>query len=131
MTPRERESKLRLEIRRRQEHLGALLNRLQAPGPLLAGSVYVRKRRCGKPRCRCVRSHPHRDRVLAIRCAGRVRVRGLDPTADAAVEQAVAAWHGFRRQRVELVAACRGLLMVVDRLAGLRAARVGGARARP
>lgn len=119
MTHRERASSLRLEIQRRQEHLGALLNRLQGAGPMLRGSIYVRRRRCGKPRCRCIRSHPHQDRVLAIGRAGRVKVRGLDPATDAAVEQAVAAWHGFRRQRGELVAACRGLLQAVDRLAGL------------
>lgn len=128
MTPRERGSRLRLEIHRRQEHLGALLKGLQGAGPMLRGSIYVRRRRCGKPRCRCVRGQPHRDRVLAIGCAGRVSVRGLDPAADAAVEQAVAAWHGFRRQRGELVAACRGLLRVVDRLAGLRVARAGDVR---
>lgn len=128
MKSRDRASTLRLEICRRQEHLGALLNRLKGAGPMIRGSVYARRRRCGKPRCRCVRGHLHRDRVLAIRGAGRVSVRGLDPVADAAVEQAVAAWHGFRRQRGELVAACRGLLQVVDRLAGLRVARAGDAK---
>lgn len=128
MNPRDRSSTLRLEICRRQEHLGALLNQLKGASPMIRGSVYARRRRCGKPRCRCVRGHPHRDRVLAIRCAGRVSVRGLDPAADAAIEEAVAAWHGFRRQRGELAAACRGLLRAVDRLAALRVARFGAAR---
>lgn len=128
MNTKDRTSMLRLEICRRQERLGALLNQLKGSSPMIRGSVYARRRRCGKPRCRCVRGHPHRDRVLAIRCAGRVSVRGLDPTADAAVEQAVAAWHGFRRQRGELVAACQGLLQVVDRLAGLRMTRAGDVR---
>lgn len=128
MTPRERESRLRLEIGQRRQHLDALLNRLQGGGPMIRGSIYARRRRCGKPRCRCVRGHPHRDRVLAIRRAGRVNVCGLDPIADAAVEEAVAAWHGFRRQRGELAAACRDLLRAVDRLAGLRVARDGCVR---
>ena len=126
MTARERGSRLRLEIHRRQEHLGALLKGLQGAGPMLRGSIYMRRRRCGKPRCRCVRGYPHRDRVLAIGRAGRVSVRGLDPIADAAVVEAVAAWHGFRRQRGELVVACRDLLRLVDHLAGLRVARAGG-----
>lgn len=120
MTARERESKQRLEIRRCQEHLGALLNRLQAPGVLVTGSVYVRKRRCGKARCRCVRGHPHTDRVLAVRCAGRVALRALDPIEGASIEDGVAAWRGFRRDRVELAGACRGLLQAVDRLGRMR-----------
>lgn len=124
----DRASMLRLEICRRQERLSALLNQLKGASPMICGSVYTRRRRCGKPRCRCVGGRPHRDRVLAIRRAGRVSVRSLDPAADAAVEQAVAAWHGFRRQRGELVVACQGLLRMVDRLAGLRAVRDGGVR---
>ena len=128
MNTKDRASALRLEICRRQERLGALLIQLKGASPMIRGSVYARRRRCGKPRCRCVRGHPHRDRVLAIRCAGRMSVRGLDPTADAAVEQAVAAWHGFRRQRGELVAACRGLLLAVDRLADLRVTWAGDVR---
>lgn len=124
-----RASTLRLDIRRRQEHLALLLqDQLKGAGSMLQGSIYARQRRCGKPRCRCLRGHPHRDRVLAVRRAGRLTVRGLDPATDAAVEAAVAAWHGFRRQRSELAAACRGLLRAVDRLAGLRLAQAGGLR---
>lgn len=124
----ERESKLRLSIHQHYEGLATILGGLQGREPIIRGSVYTRRRQCGKPRCRCLQGHPHRDRVLAVRRAGRVSVRGLDPAADAAIEEAVMAWHGFRRQRGELAAACRGLLRAVDRLAVLRSARAGAAR---
>jgi len=120
---KERESKLRQEIRRRHDHLGALLQRLQAPGNLIAGSVYVRKRRCGKPRCRCVRGHLHADRVLAVRSGGRVTLRALDVAEDAAIEDGVRAWRSFRRDRRELGGACRGLMKSVDRLGRMRQSR--------
>lgn len=123
MTARERDSRLRLEIQRRREHLDALLRRLQAAGPLIAGSVYSRQRRCGKPGCRCVEGRLHADRVLAVRQAGRVAVRALDPIEDEPIEDGVAAWRGFRRDRRELGGACRELLEAVDRL--------GRARRRP
>lgn len=126
MSPRDRESKQRLEIRRRQDHLGALLQRLQAPGTMIAGSVYARKRRCGKPRCRCVRGSLHTDRVLAVRCAGRVTLRALDVVEDAAVEDGVRAWRSFRRDRRELGSACRGLIEAVERLGRLRRVRPAG-----
>jgi hypothetical protein len=125
----DRASTMRLDIRRRQEHLALLIwNQLKGTGSMLRGSIYARRRRCGKPRCRCLRGHLHRDRVLAIRRAGHLSVRGLDPAADVAVETAVAAWHGFRRQRGELAAACRALLRAVDRLAGLRQAQASDLR---
>lgn len=125
MSARERESRQRLEIRRRQEHLGALLQRLQAPGTLIAGSVYVRKRRCGKPRCRCVRGYPHADRVLAVRRAQRVALRVLDPVEDVPIEDGVSAWRSFRRDRRELGGACRELIEAVDRLGRMRRVRPG------
>lgn len=128
MTRRDRESRLRQEIRRRQEHLGALLQRLQAPGTLIAGSVYIRKRRCGKPRCRCVRGYPHTDRVLAVRRAQRVALRVLDPVEDAPIEDGVSAWRSFRRDRRELGCACRELIEAVDRLGRMRRVRPAGIR---
>lgn len=128
MNARARESKLHLDIRRRQDNLGALINRLQSGGPMIKGSVYIRRRLCGHPRCRCVRGHLHQDRVLAVRCEGRVALRRLDPVGDAAAEEAVLAWRQFRRYRVELASACRGLIQAVDRLGRLRQAKPGGSR---
>jgi len=128
MNAKERESKLHLDIRRRQDNLIALINRLQSGGPMIQGSVYIRKRLCGKPQCRCVRGHPHQDRVLAVRRGGRVMIRRLDPVGDAAIEEAVNAWRLFRRYRVDLVDAYRGLMRAVDRLGRLRQAKTGGNR---
>lgn len=128
MSPRERESKLRLEILRCQERLGTLLGRLLGSGALIPGSIYSRRRRCGKPRCRCLRGQLHQDRVLAVRRAGRMVVRCLDPVGDTATEEAVIAWRLFRRQRHELVEACRALVQAVDRLGRLRQAKPGRLR---
>lgn len=128
MNARERESKLHLDIRRRQDNLGALINRLQSGGPMIRGSVYTRKRLCGQLRCRCVRGHPHQDRVLAVRRGGRVALRRLDPVGDAATEEAVLAWRRFRRYRAGLASACRGLIQAVDRLGQLRQTKTGGSR---
>ncbi len=128
MNTKELESKLHLDIRRRQDNLGALINRLQSGAPMIKGSIYIRKRLCGKPQCRCVRGQRHQDRVLAIRREGRVVIRRLEPAGDTATEEAVLAWRLFRRYRVELAGACRGLMQAVDRLGRLRQAKTGGSR---
>ncbi|MFH1725761.1 MAG: DUF6788 family protein [Elusimicrobiota bacterium] len=127
-TRKERESRLRLDILRRRERLGTLLGRLLGSGALIPGSIYSRRRRCGKPECRCVRGQLHQDRVLAVRRSGRVVVRCLDPVGDAATEEAVVAWRLFRHQRHQLVEACRNLVQMVDRLGRLRQAKPGGLR---
>ena len=124
----QRESKLRLEALRRREGVVAVLERLLGAERLIAGSIYSRRRRCGKPQCRCVSGQLHEDRVLAVRRAGRVVVRSLDPVGDAATEEAVVAWRLFRRQRHELVEACRALIQAVDRLGRLRQAKPGELR---
>jgi hypothetical protein len=105
-----------------------MLERLLGSGVLLPGSIYRRRRRCGKPQCRCLRGQLHQDRVLAIRRAGRVVVRCLDPVGEEASEEAVVAWRLFRRQRHELVKACRGLIQAVDGLGRLRQAKSRGLR---
>lgn len=126
MNAKAQESKLHLDIRQRQENLGALVDRLQGGAPMIKGSIYIRKRLCGKPQCRCVRGHHHRDRVLAIRRGGRVVIRKLDPAVDTATGEAVLAWRLFRRYRVELARSCRGLIAAVDRLSLLRQAKTRG-----
>lgn len=126
MKPGERISELRLGLRRRHEAMGSILNQLLSGGPLMEGSVYSRRRRCGKPQCRCVRGQLHEDRVVAVRRGGRVVVRCLDPISDAAMEEAVVAGRLFRRRRRDLAKACQDLLKTVDRLARLRQGSAGG-----
>ena len=126
MNAKAQESKQRLEIRRRQDNIGVLIGRLQSGAPMIKGSIYTRERLCGKPQCRCVRGHRHRDSVLAIRRGGRVVIRKLDPAVDTATGEAVLAWRLFRRYRIELARSCRGLIAAVDRLGRLRQAKTGG-----
>ena len=128
MNHAERESSARQLIRRHQESVGAILDQLQGRGHMLQGSVYTRRRRCGKPECRCVRGRLHQDRVLGIRRAGRVVVRCLDAVEDTATEEAALAWRLFRRRRHDLAATCRALLRTVDRLGRLRQATPEGLR---
>lgn len=88
----------------------------------------MRRRRCGKPRCRCIHGHPHSDRVLAVHRAGRVALRAIDPVAGGSIEEGVAAWRAFRRDRMELAESCRGLLAAVERLGRMRQVLPAGIR---
>lgn len=125
MNQAERESSARQRVQRHRQAIEAILGRLQGRGLLLAGSIYTRRRRCGKGECRCAGGRLHEDRVLAVRRGGRVRVRCLDPVEDTASEEAVIAWRLFRRRRRELAETCQALLREVDCLGRMRQARLG------
>jgi hypothetical protein len=120
MSRKEQASRLRLKIRERQQEISAILCRLQGSGPMMRGSVYVRTRRCGKPRCHCAREGGQRDRVLAVRHAGEVRVQTLETVETPGAEDAVVAWRLFRHDRRALTEVWLDLMRSVDQLGRLR-----------
>lgn len=52
-------SSLRSELLKVQQQLPQLLEACLAREPLLPGSLYTLRRKCGKPNCRCNRGELH------------------------------------------------------------------------
>ena len=52
-------SSLRNKLNHLHTQIEETLHDFQARQPLLPGSLYTLKRRCGKPNCRCARGEPH------------------------------------------------------------------------
>ncbi|MGH9669503.1 MAG: DUF6788 family protein [Terriglobales bacterium] len=74
----------------------ALQQQLQALSgtPLMRGSVYERRRRCGRPSCACA-THPkarHASTFLTVFWAGRTRGFHLRAAEEERVQQAIAAY---------------------------------------
>ena len=71
-----------------------------APGPqLLRGSLFVMRRRCGKPNCRCASGEPHESPALAYPEAGRT---GTMTLTGADLAEVRAALGRYERARAEL-----------------------------
>lgn len=117
---RRRLSELRLKLQHQQQALSAILQRVQGGVPMIRGSLYQRRRLCGKPGCRCVRGELHQDTVLAVRRSGRVVVRKLWPAEDAATQEAALAWRAFQEDRRALSRMCQVLVATVGRLGRVR-----------
>ena len=66
MTSRQQASVYRQQVPALVKHIGWLASMAQGSSALLPGSIYGRRRRCGKPGCRCIRGHLHNDTVLAV-----------------------------------------------------------------
>ena len=82
--------------------------------PLLPGSVYTLKRRCGKPNCRCTEGHLHHTEVLSYRGGSRTQNITPQPEQLETFKQGTQAYRRFRQARAQLVKLQRQMLKLVD-----------------
>lgn len=95
--------------------------RLIGHGPLMRGSFYRYRRRCGKTSCRCARGALHKGEAFSIRAVGRSRTVPLSGVDREELTRYVGVYRDIRRVRAEMVRSFGDLLEAVDRLEGLRA----------
>lgn len=131
-------SSLRSQLRQAQQLLPGLLEACFAREPLLPGTLYTLRRKCGKPSCRCRRGQLHESTVLSYRGQGKPRNLVPAPEHLLAVRAMTDHYRRCRQARAQLVRWQRQVLDLVD---ALQAARVqlgeaefskrGAAHARP
>jgi hypothetical protein len=117
----QRLSSLRSQLTRAQQQLSGLLEDCFGRGPLLPGSLYTLRRKCGKPNCRCTRGELHESTVLSYRGQGRPQNISPPPEQIDTLRQRTDDYRRVRRARAKLVRWQRELLKLVD---ALQAARV-------
>jgi hypothetical protein len=103
-------------VRQLDQDVQALLETFIEREPLLPGSVYTLKRRCGKPNCRCADGRPHETELLSYR--GGSRPRNVTPQAGQLerFKKGTAAYRRFRQARAQLVKLQRQMVKLVDRI---------------
>ena len=81
------------EIQRRRRTLQQQLGALSVE-PLMRGSIYERRRRCGRPRCACATDPNalHPGKFLTVFLDGRTRGFHLRAEDEARAQQAIAAY---------------------------------------
>ena len=67
-------SKLRQNIIRLDQQRRMLLQQVLRPSPMIGGSLYQMRRRCGNPRCKCARGHLHASWYFSRRQQGRTKL---------------------------------------------------------
>lgn len=113
-------STLRTELRDTQQQLLALLEDFLGREPLLPGSLYTLRRRCGKPNCRCAHGELHASTVLSYRGQGRPQNITPPPDQLAAVRKLTNDYRRFRQARTKLLRLQRQMLTLVDRIEAAR-----------
>jgi hypothetical protein len=114
-------SSLRSQLLKAQHQLSKLLEDCLGRGPLLQGSLYALRRKCGKPNCRCSRGELHESTVLSYRGQGRPRNVSPSPEQLGSLRTMTNEYRRCRQARAQLVRWQRQLLSLVD---ALEAARV-------
>ena len=113
-------SSIRSRLAEAQQALQGLLQDCFGREPLLPGSLYTLRRKCGKPNCLCARGELHESTVLSYR--GQGRPQNISPAAEQidALRQMTDDYRRVRQARAKLVRWQRQVLKLVDELEAVR-----------
>lgn len=120
MRNREQISLCRQRMRGRLRDLAHLTRIFQEGDPLVRGSLYAYRRKCGKVSCRCARGELHQAEAFSIRSGGRPRRVSLAGVDRDKLDRQVGVYRKMRKARAGMVRTFAQLLAVADRLARLR-----------
>ena len=111
---------LRQQLWRAYAALATTLRRLQRSEPMVQGSFYLLRRKCGKPNCRCAQGQLHPAYVLTRSEAGKDRLYPVPKEQRAEVRKRAAEYRRYQRARAVLVKRHLHLLALVDQIAEQR-----------
>lgn len=117
----ERLSRLRQSVARLRNEANQLLRVLLGRTPMVRGTVYELRRKCGKPSCCCsMEGRLHPVTVLSVSEEGRTRLRTIPQGQIAALRALTARSQRFRRARARLVNVHAQMLAIIDQLEAAR-----------
>jgi hypothetical protein len=111
---------LRQQLWRAYAALAHTLRRLQRADPMVQGSFYLLRRKCGKPNCRCANGQLHATYVLTRSEQGKDRLYTVPKEQRAQVRKWAAEYRRYQRARAILARRQAGLLALVDQMAEQR-----------
>jgi hypothetical protein len=113
-------SSLRSQLLEVRDQLPQLLEECLARAPLIPGSLYTLRRKCGKSNCHCNRGELHESTVLSYR--GQGRPRNISPPLGQleSLRTMTQDYRRCRQARAKIVRWQRRLLTLVDALEAAR-----------
>jgi hypothetical protein len=117
---REKFSRLRQSLLHLAGEIEGLVKPLFSDRPVIKGTVYELKRKCGKPGCKCARGELHTRMVLSASEGGKTRLRVIPHGSLGEVQQKVRRYQEFRRVRARLGEIYRKMLGVIDEMEAMR-----------
>jgi hypothetical protein len=109
-------SQARKQLQQCQWDVSEFLRTVKQRPPLIRGSVYRLRRKCGKVICRCQQGQLHESWVLAVPEKGVKRMRTVPEGRRLQWQQMTERYRRFRRARARLVKLFAQILDLVDEL---------------
>lgn len=115
-TDRERLSRIRQSLHELAQEIPRLVPVFAERDPLVKGTVYEQRRKCGKPSCRCATGEPHRSMILSRSEAGRTRLVAIASGHLKDVRVLTERYQRFRRARARLGQIYKTMVSLIDEL---------------
>ena len=110
---REKFSRLRQSLLHLVSEMKQLVEPFFSDRPVVKGTVYELRRRCGKPGCKCAKGELHARMVVSASEKGKTRLRVIPRGFLGEVQEQVRRYQELRRIRARLVTIHRQMLRVV------------------
>lgn len=123
---RQKFSRLRQSLRRLSDEARKLIEPSFSHKPVIKGSVYELKRKCGKPGCKCAQGELHSRMVLSASEKGKTRLRVIPHGFLVEVQIKVRRYQELRRARSRLVEMHRKMIRVMDEMEVMRREQIPG-----
>jgi hypothetical protein len=117
---REKFSRLRHSLVQLIDEMRGLIEPFFSDRPLLKGTVYELKRKCGKPGCKCAQGELHARMVVSASERGKTRLRAIPRGFLVDTQQRVRRYQELRRARARVVQIHRQMLKVMDEMEAMR-----------
>jgi hypothetical protein len=117
---REKFSQLRQTLLRLASEIKGLVEPVFSDRPVIKGTVYELKRRCGKPGCKCTRGQLHARMVVSASEGGKTRLQVIPKGFLVEVQGKVRRYQELRRVRARLGEIYQKMLKVIDQIEAMR-----------
>ena len=124
-------SRLRQSLRRLSDEARKLIEPSFSDKPVIKGSVYELKRKCGKPGCKCAQGELHSRMVVSASEKGKTILRVIPHGFLVEVQGKVRRYQELRRARARLVEVHRKMIQVMDAMEVMRREEVPVSRKKP
>ena len=113
-------SQLRHSLRRLSDEVRQLTNSSFSDKPVIKGSVYELKRKCGKAGCKCAQGELHSRMVISASEKGKTSLRVIPHGFLVEIQIKVRRYQELRHARARLVEVHRKMLRVIDEMEAVR-----------
>ena len=117
---REKFSQLRQTLLHLAEEIKGLINPLFSDRPVIRGTVYELKRKCGKPGCKCAQGQLHARMVVSASEKGKTKLQVIPAGSLSEVQAKVRRYQELRRVRARLGEMYQKMLKVMDEMEAMR-----------